>query len=597
MYAKKISALNNGILQSKNDIISFEKKLADAKILQNTIHENNELIAKLIVQIETLTKKNKNMKIELEKYQTCENIILTMRNDIRASRLDIAKLKIIETELNKKLESSVINGILEDVQECVELGADIHINNDILLEYSMKKGNLEIVKYLVDKYDEICITNFNRIKYEKETHLEIIEYFAEGRVNINDIFRYGAKNNNLEIIIYSIEKGAVIDTNKDTFLYCAGRGFLEVVEYFVENNISSLLKEEALIQSVKGGHLETAKYLVENGTNIHVRGDYVLTLAASNGYFEIVKYIVSKGVNIEDYDAALMTSAKKGYLEIVKYLLQKGANIHATNDYALCHASKNGHLEVVKHLVEKGAYIDANNNCAIIWSAKKGHLEVLKYLLVESKDNVINKDYALALSSKNGQLNTVKYLVENGANVHTNDCDAIKKALEKGHVKVVKYLAEKGVYANFDYDYYLEMSFKNGLLDMIKYLIEQKFNVDYEMENNSNINWGKIISRCNKLEIIEYTISYIKRYIRMSYCNFNQSFLQFITKYGIIYDESGYEPMQIEYDLRASLRTAIKKELLIKSQEILYKPNGIRMKILESEFFNVEKSDDYYSIS
>lgn len=51
--------------------------------------------------------------------------------------------------------------------------------------------------------------------------------------------------------------------------------------------------------------------------------------------------------------------------------------------------------------------------------------------------------------------------------------------------------------------------------------------------------------------------------------------------------------MQKEYNKRKAIMNSIKEELYTVSKQILLKPGGMRMKILENEFLQTEKSEAY----
>jgi ankyrin repeat protein len=81
-------------------------------------------------------------------------------------------------KLNDELIKASVGGDFNLVKQLIDQGADIHINDDIVLRYAAEHHcNLEIVKYLVGKGANIHADNdqalYLAIKYNR---LEIIKY-------------------------------------------------------------------------------------------------------------------------------------------------------------------------------------------------------------------------------------------------------------------------------------------------------------------------------------------------------------------------------------------------------------------------------------
>ncbi len=130
-----------------------------------------------------------------------------------------------------------------------------------------------------------------------------------------------------------------------------------------------------LTMAAKEGELPLIVYALNKGASIHPK---VLNTAIDGGHIEIVQYLIEKGANI--HDDALVSASRHGYYEIVKYLIEHGANIHAHDGFALQVAAANGHLDIVKYLVTQGANIHIDNNFALKAAREAGHLKVATYL-------------------------------------------------------------------------------------------------------------------------------------------------------------------------------------------------------------------------
>jgi hypothetical protein len=165
-----------------------------------------------------------------------------------------------------------------------------------------------------------------------------------------DLIQYKKENESLKkLYLRSLE---VIGTLKEQFDYSYVSGNPELqLKIFKE---SKGKVDELLFNASNKGSLELVKYSLEKGANIHGNNDEALRWASANGQLEVVKYLVEQGANIHALnDNALIWASIYGHLEVVKYLVEHGANIHAQNDIALRYAISDGHLEVVKYLVEQ----------------------------------------------------------------------------------------------------------------------------------------------------------------------------------------------------------------------------------------------------
>ena len=271
--------------------------------------------------------------------------------------------------------------------------------------------------------------------------------------------------------------------------------------------------------------------------------------AINTGDIEYVKaHLEENKISRKDINNALRRSAENGQLEVVKYLVEEHqADIHVRDEYALRCSAANGHLDVVKYLVEgHNADIHAADT-ALRWGASNGHLHVVKYLVSKGSDIHSLDDTALKWSAKHGHLDVVKYLVEKGANIHADNDRSLRWSANNGHLHVVKYLVEKGASV-----YKIRRS-------IFIHLVEINASGDAEF-------------------IVQYFPKTVPNPIP-------KEFHEFCLKYGIVYQGSGYESMEAEYRKRKEIRGILKNEIYEKSQEILYRPGGIRAQLMEARFY------------
>jgi len=144
----------------------------------------------------------------------------------------------------------------------VECGADIHIDNDRALRWSIENGYIDIFKYLI-----------------------------ENRASINNI-------NLSSVLINSLENG---HTN--------------MVKFIINNykiNISTL-KQSMLRLSIQTGNLDLVKYFIENGANIHYDNDSVINISRM--------YVNNKEIKFPDSSVSIDSiNQHKKYIEILNFL-------------------------------------------------------------------------------------------------------------------------------------------------------------------------------------------------------------------------------------------------------------------------------------
>ena len=76
------------------------------------------------------------------------------------------------------LITECIKGNLENVKYIVEKGSDISIYDFSPLKWAVEYGYLEIVKYLVEQGVDISVHNYFSLRWAAQrSHLEVVNYF------------------------------------------------------------------------------------------------------------------------------------------------------------------------------------------------------------------------------------------------------------------------------------------------------------------------------------------------------------------------------------------------------------------------------------
>lgn len=107
--------------------------------------------------------------------------------------------------------------------------------------------------------------------------------------------RLASKKGNINIVKYLIEKGAVIDTvDNEAIRRAAENGRLDTVIFLADVGADIHAKyEQALRFSAANGHLEVVRFLISRGADVTVLDNQAIHLASKNGHLEVVKELIS----------------------------------------------------------------------------------------------------------------------------------------------------------------------------------------------------------------------------------------------------------------------------------------------------------------
>ncbi len=157
------------------------------------------------------------------------------------------------------------------------------------------------------------------------------------------------RDGNLETVKYLVdEKGVDVNAKgpyvENTSLHdAAWYGYLDIVKYLVDEkgadvNIQNTCDKIPLHYASEKDDLDIVKILVQAGADVNTKdemGKTPLHRAASCGRFDIVKYLVEKGANVNSRTFASETPYTMTliyrYVDISKYLVERGAKINLSS--------------------------------------------------------------------------------------------------------------------------------------------------------------------------------------------------------------------------------------------------------------------------
>jgi ankyrin repeat protein len=352
----------------------------------------------------------------------------------------------------RAMRLSATYGRLKILKYFVDLGLDPKKSNGNLLSSMAWSGNLEGVKYLVSLGLDAKSNNEAIESAIRASRTEIVQYLYNLGCKLSKkmvyILRYPAGKGNLELIKFLVEKGCLSsDKNAVEFLidcddaydsptfkrdhdispgenaslcmqYAASEGHFSVVEYLVEQGFSAK-NEWILSGAISAGHLEMVDYLIKIGC-IRTNGELswreqrynhgLFEKAVKSGNLNLVKYFVNMNCSGIDYQDKwlIKCTIKRGHLEIVKYLLELNTD-KSKYDSLLETAAESDHLKIVEHLVGLGCNV---TDQALISAAKKGRLEIVKYFVKLGCNPRAQKNSALIFATKNLHKAVTEYLTD-----------------------------------------------------------------------------------------------------------------------------------------------------------------------------------------
>ncbi|MGX9891852.1 ankyrin repeat domain-containing protein [Wolbachia endosymbiont of Protocalliphora sialia] len=274
-------------------------------------------------------------------------------------------------------------------------------NGQTPLHYSIRSGNTEVAKYLID--------NGANLNIQDNPYRQTAKY-AYSKTPLH----YAIESGNTEIVKYLIDRGAnpnIQDAYSETPLYSAiYSGNTEIVKYLLDHNADPNSKgfyTFPLLAAIKLGHAEIVKSLVEHGADLGIKNTSAQTLlhyAIELKHTEIAKYLIDRAIDVDTRDISsgkspLHFAMHMKNMEVVKYLIEHNADIDIQDSYGLTplHLAVDlGNKEIIKHLVEKGANVNVQDNdgwTPLVHAVRHGKLDTIEYLIKNKADvDVVGKD-------------------------------------------------------------------------------------------------------------------------------------------------------------------------------------------------------------
>lgn len=408
------------------------------------------------------------------------------------------------------------------------------------MEYQLgNRSEDNVLRYLAQEGD---LDNLIKESNGDTTQLEKLD-----ELNKNCL-HYSIQKGHLSIVKYLVECGLsteVSDINGNTpILYAAHFGFLDILKYLAENNAATEKRnadQNSIVhEATIGNHIESLKWIISNNIGFNIgslddfndEGSTPLIIASANGYIEIVKWIVdilSLDIKNLELKKALMQSTCNGHFELVKFFIEeigispkenynnnmnlliaaagsKDLNLlkylaeskkislheHAGDEKwnALMMASYHGRIENAKYLIQKGIPLEYKNSVGISYlgvAASGNQISFVKWLLENYGKyfHEYDRSIALYLSVYGGNLELSQYLYENDASLSIkgeNGNSPLLVAASNGFLALFSWIIENVELfddSNDDGDNILHLATKSGNLELVQFIVEKlKFSLE-----------------------------------------------------------------------------------------------------------------------
>jgi len=310
---------------------------------------------------------------------------------------------IAQNELDSLLFEAVKQNDLKTVSSLIAMGAngnDIDTNNATVLMWAVYQGDLDLIKFLIQKGADISKKGV--------IYVDTIGNYYGNLIGI------AAGEGKLEILKYLVEECKIpINDQAYSMYYKSYRGW------------------SALHYSCWKENLDVIKYLIKNGININLQtqgGNSPLNIAILFNNKNAIECLLTAGADINLKDSTGCTPLKKAVqendsLDIIELLIKHGANIDEPDNDGwtpLMNAVYNDESKIARLLLTYQANVNLKNSIGYtpIWYA------------------VINKDTSI-----------ITELVPSGADINSNDSagwTSIFPAIHSGDKEFVEFMIEKG---------------------------------------------------------------------------------------------------------------------------------------------------------
>jgi ankyrin repeat protein len=238
------------------------------------------------------------------------------------------------------------------------------IRNSEYLIYAIEKGNIEIVRYLIEngcKIDIFCGDHISYTHVPQSKYIDIFEYLFDNGLTFPTKFDFSTDEDEIIALVKQM-------TDHSNFIFNIIRdNKLDILKYFVKKKVYIPLIEDSLekyFREASSITVETIKYLLSLGCRMNII-DRLINSTDAFKNLNVFKYLLSIGGSFRDYYYFDGGDEEKT-LEITKLLysigvdLLKARNIQEGSRGLFCDALYYGNYDIIEYLVSIGLDTDKN---------------------------------------------------------------------------------------------------------------------------------------------------------------------------------------------------------------------------------------------
>lgn len=288
-----------------------------------------------------------------------------------------------QSDIFQAIENNDLPGVKVAIQKDIknlEFVLD-HGDKNTPLLMAGEKGNLEIVKYLIEKGAKINAQNAdgNTALHlaARRDHFPIVKYLIKNGIDVNAKNRGGSIavqgaiwwKSDYTLIEYLFNKGEIVDgeTYLNLLQAAASKKYKRVIDYLLDRNVEIPNSDQAigglLYRSIIADHVRLLERLLGIKPDmLKGKEEYWVNFVGEKGATNILEKFISLNYNLDVknyYGNSLIHQAAKNYnLGMVKLLVTNGQDIDAKNsiDQTALHISKEkGFHEISSYLIQQGA--------------------------------------------------------------------------------------------------------------------------------------------------------------------------------------------------------------------------------------------------
>ncbi|TPX30239.1 hypothetical protein SmJEL517_g06154 [Synchytrium microbalum] len=196
------------------------------------------------------------------------------------------------------LERAALQNQLGVAMWLVERGIDVHANDERALYFASRVGNLEIVRYLIEKCG--CDANSRRGKPLRTAarweHAELVQYLCTKTTNPawrSEALKEAASSGSSVCVSILVKEGACADR---VIIEASKRGHLEAVStlWHAEFNSAGSYPSPPPESSFSSSRIQTQEEAVTAYRTQQVVLEDAIVVAATHGHFHIVRFLCGK---------------------------------------------------------------------------------------------------------------------------------------------------------------------------------------------------------------------------------------------------------------------------------------------------------------